>query len=1320
MSEVKGQLTKMKKNSIYRILSLSLALSLLLGVPVFAVRADGEGVAAYSKVATAQNCAFAIKVDNSLWGWGANFSGQVGDGSTNMRLSSAKIMDDVASVSTSGISTYAVKTDGSLWAWGSNTGAQLGDGTTRSSLVPKWIMDGIASVSAGGNCAHVVKTDGSLWAWGNNGSGRLGDGTTTSRTSPVHIMDDVRSVVSGFDHVLAIKTDGSLWAWGYNSYGQVGDGSTTNRLLPVKVLDGVVHAAAGDGGSMATKTDGSLWAWGNNSYSRFSADAPARVLTPIKIMDGVNDMAFGSQFALFVKTDGSLWSCGYNSFGQLGDGTTVNRRVPVKVLDSVSCAAAGLSHSLAVKSDGSLWGWGSDSYGQMGDGTGTNNAFPVPAIVNMTDIGKMAAGSAHSMALKTDKSLWIWGDNTQGQLGDGTTRDRAEPRKVLDDAADMAGGSSHTLAVQTNGNLWAWGYNSYGQVGNNSTSNQRTPVLVLGDVLKVACGDYHSLAIKKDGSLWAWGSGTSGQLGNGGTENSRVPIKIMDNVKDAAAGYLHTVIVKTDGSLWTWGYNYSGQLGNGSTANNPVPQKIFDKGVVGIAAATNRTQALMDDGSLWVWGDNSYGQVGDGTTTQRSTPVKVLDNVSKVTSGGLRTYAITNESTLLGWGAGPVGDGRDNSTARTRPAIIMEDAADVFIGYRPNFVMLNDGSLWSWGGNTRYSLGYDDTIPRRLMPEGSILAYEPGEPISIRDITSVTINGIVEPVAGDWPFGVSNVKTPDSGYGITAISWSPDAPDSFEFSVEYSATITLTSRGNYRFVDGVLPVVNAGFAAQPGTVSGGDAPGNMLVFTVSFAATGAPSVLTVSAPVADPMSGTTFADSLTIALSAETGIASIYYTLDGSDPSSGAGMLYSEPITITETTTIRATAVISDRYFSEVAMFAYTHDPETIYMQEGTPEAAIDFMSERLTGLVPNSAYTVNGSPRTSDGACAIAIEEPWLGATARIVKAGVPDDFTVDSEAQALSVPSRPAAPAGIGKTDTTGGNSNGTITGVDSSMEYRSSGADSWSRIDSTELSELAAGIYYVRTRATENAFASFTAGATIASSTAGANDGRTGSGGGGGGGGAVAAIGEEEVPLSNLSSYADELYALGLFRGTGVDENGLPIFSLDEPLTRFQALVLTIRLLGLEDEALSFAGDNPFVDVTYTLNVPYVAFAYDRGITKGISDTAFGPSRLVTCREFTTFLLRILGYSDDDGGEFTFAGALDMALEIGLYTNGILEGFSEDALLRGDAVVAMVRALLTRVNNSEDTLLIDTLVEEGIFSGEEADAFIEAIARIDAIEA
>jgi len=378
------------------------------------------------------------------------------------------------------------------------------------------------------------------------------------------------------------------------------------------------------------------------------------------------------------------------------------------------------------------------------------------------------------------------------------------------------------------------------------------------------------------------------------------------------------------------------------------------------------------------------------------------------------------------------------------------------------------------------------------------------------------------------------------------------------------------------------------------------------------------------------------------------------------------------------------------------------------------------------------SVATVNSSGVVTIVGAGLATISAEIAADATYASATASYTLTVGNASQ--------AAPTGLGKTDeTAAGADDGTITGVDTDMEYKLDGATSYAPVTGTTITGLAPGTYLVRYAAKTNYDAGTDASVVISAFTgSGTGDPGTGTPGTGDPGTGTPGTGtpgtgdpgtgtpgtgsqpgtvdieDEKTPLSSITNYADELYALGLFKGTDTDAEGNPIYSLEQPLTRLQALILTIRLLGLEEEALAYTGPNPFKDVTNSASVPYVAFAYSRGITRGVSATAFAPNRQVTCREFTTFLLRALGYSDDAGGDFKYLEALNMALAIEMYNAELLADLSSGAFLRGDAVAAMVRALLTSIKGSDEILLIDTLVEAEVFPREAADAFIEAIAK------
>jgi len=375
-------------------------------------------------------------------------------------------------VAAGGEHSLALKTDGTVWAWGRNEYGQLGDGTRTDRFTPvqvkgpggsDWLTD-VQAVAAGGYHSLALKTDGTVWAWGRNNGGQLGDGTTTDRLTPVQVvgpggsdwLTDVQAVAAGVGHSLALKTDGTVWAWGWNEFGQLGDGTTTNSSTPVQVvgpggsgwLTDVQAVAAKWGHSLALKTDGTVWAWGGNWCGQLGDGTTTNSSTPVQVvgpggsgwLTDVQAVAAGVEHSLALKTDGTVWAWGRNEYGQLGDGTTTDRYMPVQVkgpggsdrLTDVKAVAARWDHSLALKTDGTVWAWGRNNSGQLGDGTTTDRLTPVQVVGPggsgwFTDVQAVAAGLHHSLALKTDGTVWAWGANWYGQLGDGTTTDSSTP-----------------------------------------------------------------------------------------------------------------------------------------------------------------------------------------------------------------------------------------------------------------------------------------------------------------------------------------------------------------------------------------------------------------------------------------------------------------------------------------------------------------------------------------------------------------------------------------------------------------------------------------------------------------------------------------------------------------------------------------------------------------------------------------------------------------------------------------------------------------------------------------------------------------------------
>jgi alpha-tubulin suppressor-like RCC1 family protein/uncharacterized protein YkwD len=349
------------------------------------------------------------------------------------------------------------------WTWGSDDVGQLGDGGTFESPNPLQPVNPTSVISvACFNHTLAIRADGTVWAWGANDWGQVGDGSTTDRRTPVQVanLDQVVVVSAGREHSLALRNDGTVWAWGRNRHGQLGDGTNTHRHTPVLVhgLGGVIRIAAGDRHSLALKSDGSAWAWGAIHFGELGianlddyVDLPTRVDTST-IASRLIAIAAGDDFSLGIEEgSGHVWAWGQNNGGQLGDGGShpyTWRPLEVPHFGGAVAVAAGGRHSLALKNDKSVWGWGDNDFGQLGDDTTSPGVRPVQ-VHGLNRVEEIATGYFFSLARKDDGTVWAWGTNIRGELGDGTYAERHTPVQVgaLRGAVSIDGGGVHSVAA---------------------------------------------------------------------------------------------------------------------------------------------------------------------------------------------------------------------------------------------------------------------------------------------------------------------------------------------------------------------------------------------------------------------------------------------------------------------------------------------------------------------------------------------------------------------------------------------------------------------------------------------------------------------------------------------------------------------------------------------------------------------------------------------------------------------------------------------------------------------------------------------------------
>ena len=722
-----------------------------------------------------------LRSDGTIWATGSNWSGQLGDGSTLRRTAPVQVgllynTTNWVAIAAGDDHTLALKANGSLWAWGANQAGQLGDGSTTNRMQPVRIGSGNdwTAVAAGGSSSFALKADGTLYAWGDNSNGRLGEGTVISKKTPMAItaVNNLKAVSAGEFHTLALKADGSLWAWGENTKGQIGDGSIIARNLPVRIgtASDWTSVAAGGSSSFAIKVDGTLWTWGLNDYGQLGIGATDLTAhnTPVKVAadrDWVTISA-GNLHTLAVKRNGSLWAWGDNTSGQLGDGTKTNRYSPSKVttppaIADIVAVAAGAFHSVALKANGELYAWGDNGSGQLGNGSDLGSSSAL--LVGTDEISWVASepGGEFTVARRSNGTLWSWGDNAKGQLGDNTLSSHSAPAVVgaATNWVTQSAGWDHTVALRADGTLWAWGSNTKGQLGNNTNANLKTPtqITTAKDWTTISAGDFHTLALKQDGTLWAWGENTKGQLGNGTNNNLKTPTQINTGNPGnfdkrwvaIAAGGSHSLALHADGTLWGWGNNGSGQLGNSNPPSTDdykphqisklsgLPAPGWNSNWVAIAAGLNHSLALQADGTLWAWGNNFSGQLGNGDSTlphplAKDLPVKVLNPSGipyvSIAAGDSFSAARRADGTLWSWGnntSGQLGTGPhptdlDPLHPQPHPTPVQElsHAIDWVVagsGGGHTVAPKASGSLWTWGKNKKGELG-DNSVNTRNIP----------------------------------------------------------------------------------------------------------------------------------------------------------------------------------------------------------------------------------------------------------------------------------------------------------------------------------------------------------------------------------------------------------------------------------------------------------------------------------------------------------------------------------------------------------------------------------------------------------------------------
>ncbi|HEX7916692.1 Ig-like domain repeat protein, partial [Rudaea sp.] len=474
----------------------------------------------------------------------------------------------------------------------------------------------------GFTCALI--NGGYVKCFGTNALGQLGNGASDDSALPVDVtgIATATSIIANGTHACALLSDQTAKCWGDNSQGQLGHGSTTYSATPVAVdgLTSAVAMAATLYQTCAVLSSGSVSCWGTN-YS--SANLPPH------LVDGITtavSITAASDEMCVVLADRTARCWGEDNYGQLGDGVRSNgSATPVVVagVSNITSIAPGGEQTCALVDGGSVYCWGFNGLGQLGDGT-TNDSLTPTTVQGLSGVISIAATEYLSCALLQGGAVKCWGSNTRGQLGIGEDPSVGLPAPVPQiEASAIAAGGAHTCALISGGKVMCWGGNYSGALGDGTYTNRPNPVAVVGlsNATAISSGKAqsadHTCALLINGDVDCWGFNGDGELGNGLSTNSFLPTRVS-NVQGAVAisaggaGYgAETCALLGSGTAQCWGANYYGQLGNGGTTTNLAPTAV--KGlndVAAVSAGGAHACALLNDSTVDCWGFNLYGQTG--------------------------------------------------------------------------------------------------------------------------------------------------------------------------------------------------------------------------------------------------------------------------------------------------------------------------------------------------------------------------------------------------------------------------------------------------------------------------------------------------------------------------------------------------------------------------------------------------------------------------------------------------------------------------------------------------------------------------------------
>ncbi len=775
------------------------------------VRIVPEGGITVPQVKSGDGFTVALKSNGKVYTWGNNQYGQLGLGnndSVDEPKQMASLDETIVEIAVGNNHVIALTENGTIYGWGLNSNGQVGNGTVANQLEQATViniygneLNKIIRVEAHGDNSFAINEDGKIFAWGKDFGSRAvelqdvgnavdvstsyyvkADGTVynMSTLQQLELVGHVRVMDEGIDHSVFLTTEGMAYAIGNNSFGQLGNSTnehSLDRVVAIRkneqdIFNGIIAIEAGDRYTILLKDDGKVYTCGANENGRLGISDDIHDISTPQVNPNIQDVMLisaGTNHAVVVKTDGEAYSWGRGLTGELGNRTTKNSYIPVMVgpyiirtdeknlvlgktdtkeikgyvdyfnilnediidINSISKNTQVARITKLANEDSSLTedeiakGYKAFRIEAVKEGTtnavlteqktNTNGILQIEVLPEpVTTISPMVESLASfTVTLKTDGTVWSYGQNVYGELGTGDTTSYDEPQKVLFPEGtiikQIAVGEYHVAALDTEGNIWTWGRNNYYQLGNSNITSSASPVKVTGipKATRISAGNNSTMAITEDNKLVAWGQNAYGELGIGEYSNKITPtiVEGVHDVLDIQGGKNHYIVLKTTGEIFVTGSNLYGQLGKniGDRVRTSTFENIESNLKFGsISAGHTSSAAVTVDGVAYVWGQNTFGNLGDGTRLNITTPKQVTGINGVVEADVGKTHTILRDYNgniyLAGTNAnGQLGDGTNTNRFNFDKNLNIEDVLRIDASNTYTAVMKKDGSVWAWG-----------------------------------------------------------------------------------------------------------------------------------------------------------------------------------------------------------------------------------------------------------------------------------------------------------------------------------------------------------------------------------------------------------------------------------------------------------------------------------------------------------------------------------------------------------------------------------------------------------------------------------------------